>query len=95
MLKEAMLTFGGYDKEVWSSKVITALWNIFCLIWNERNTHLHTDMATTSSSTIDLQGSKTMWLRSVNIAVTDFTIIHNLSPSQKTTTDFSNHIHQK
>eukprot|EP00957_Ditylum_brightwellii_P172257 13113746-Ditylum_brightwellii.AAC.1 len=94
-----MPTFGGYDKEAWSSKVITALWNVFHLIWNARNAHLHTEMATTSSSTIDLQvhkafslqqsmftsdqmlfhmplperlqtsqESKTMWLRSVNIA---------------------------
>eukprot|EP00957_Ditylum_brightwellii_P126844 9669157-Ditylum_brightwellii.AAC.1 len=94
-----MLTFGGYDKEVWSSKVITALWNVFCIIWNARNAHLHTEMTTASSSMIDLQvckafplqhsmftsnqllfhmplhehlqtsqGSKKMWLRSVNIA---------------------------
>eukprot|EP00957_Ditylum_brightwellii_P102794 7833654-Ditylum_brightwellii.AAC.1 len=34
------------------------------------------------------QGSKAMWLRSVNIAVNDFTIIHNRSPSQRTSTDF-------
>eukprot|EP00957_Ditylum_brightwellii_P005908 448126-Ditylum_brightwellii.AAC.1 len=32
MFKEAMPTFGRDDKEVWSSKVITALWNIFHLI---------------------------------------------------------------
>eukprot|EP00957_Ditylum_brightwellii_P078660 5980929-Ditylum_brightwellii.AAC.1 len=55
MFKEVMRTFGGYDKDVWSSKVITALWNVFCFIWNARNTHLHTEMAMTSSSTIDLQ----------------------------------------
>eukprot|EP00957_Ditylum_brightwellii_P063038 4784578-Ditylum_brightwellii.AAC.1 len=55
MFKEAMPTIGGYDKEVWSSKVIKALWNVFCLIWNAQNAHLHTEMATTSSSTIDLQ----------------------------------------
>eukprot|EP00957_Ditylum_brightwellii_P133181 10154209-Ditylum_brightwellii.AAC.1 len=70
MFKEAMPTFRGYDKEVWSSEVITALWNVFRLTWNARNAHLHTEMATTSSSTIDLQtsqGSKTMWLKSVNI----------------------------
>eukprot|EP00957_Ditylum_brightwellii_P156899 11941193-Ditylum_brightwellii.AAC.2 len=55
MFKEAIPTFRGYDKEVWSSKVIIALWNIFCLIWNARNAHLYTEMATTCSSTIDLQ----------------------------------------
>eukprot|EP00957_Ditylum_brightwellii_P169251 12882050-Ditylum_brightwellii.AAC.1 len=54
MFKETMPTFGGCDKEAWSSKVITALWNIFHLIWNTRNAHLHTETATTSSSTIDL-----------------------------------------
>eukprot|EP00957_Ditylum_brightwellii_P185592 14130281-Ditylum_brightwellii.AAC.1 len=91
MIKEAMLTFEGYDREVWSSKVITAPWNVFCLIWNAMNAHLHTEMATTSSSTTELQisqGSKTMWLRSVHIAVNDFTIIHNRAPSQRTKTDF-------
>eukprot|EP00957_Ditylum_brightwellii_P069235 5256586-Ditylum_brightwellii.AAC.1 len=34
------------------------------------------------------QESKTMWLRPVNIAINDFTIIHNCSPSQRTITDF-------
>eukprot|EP00957_Ditylum_brightwellii_P030310 2295659-Ditylum_brightwellii.AAC.1 len=34
------------------------------------------------------QEFKTMWLRSINIAVNDFTIIHNQSPSQRTITDF-------
>eukprot|EP00957_Ditylum_brightwellii_P116120 8857877-Ditylum_brightwellii.AAC.1 len=42
MFKKAMPTFGGHGKEAWSSKVITALWNVFCLIWNARNAHLHT-----------------------------------------------------
>eukprot|EP00957_Ditylum_brightwellii_P048514 3681784-Ditylum_brightwellii.AAC.1 len=58
-----MPTFGGYDKEVWSSKVITALWKIFCLILNARNMHLHTEMATTCSSTIDLQVCKAFSLQ--------------------------------
>eukprot|EP00957_Ditylum_brightwellii_P010640 805814-Ditylum_brightwellii.AAC.1 len=44
-----MLTFGGYDMEVWSSKVIITIWNIFCLIWNAWNAHLHTEMAMTCS----------------------------------------------
>eukprot|EP00957_Ditylum_brightwellii_P194555 14818652-Ditylum_brightwellii.AAC.1 len=34
------------------------------------------------------QSSKTMWLRSVNIVVNDFTIIRNRSPSQRTITGF-------
>eukprot|EP00957_Ditylum_brightwellii_P076517 5815970-Ditylum_brightwellii.AAC.1 len=55
MFKEAMPSFGGYDKEAWSSKVITTLWSVFCLIWNAQNVHLHAEMATTSSSLIDLQ----------------------------------------
>eukprot|EP00957_Ditylum_brightwellii_P111795 8527073-Ditylum_brightwellii.AAC.1 len=119
MFKEAMPTFKGYDKELWSSKVITAIWSIFCQIWNAQNAHLHTEMATTYSSTLDLQvwkafslqhsmltsnqllfhmplaerlqtsqESKTMWLNSVRIAVNDFTIIHDRSPSQQTITDF-------
>eukprot|EP00957_Ditylum_brightwellii_P143429 10927313-Ditylum_brightwellii.AAC.1 len=58
-----MPTFGGYDKEVWPSKVITALWNVFHLIWNARNVHLHTEMATTSSSMIDLQVCKAFSLQ--------------------------------
>eukprot|EP00957_Ditylum_brightwellii_P182156 13878302-Ditylum_brightwellii.AAC.1 len=55
MFKEAMPTFKGYDKEVWSSKVITALWKVFCLIKNARNACLHIEMATMSSSMVDLQ----------------------------------------
>eukprot|EP00957_Ditylum_brightwellii_P048172 3656481-Ditylum_brightwellii.AAC.1 len=58
-----MLTFGGYGKEAWSSKVITALWNVFHLIWNAGNAHLHTDMAMTSSSTIGLQVRKAFSLQ--------------------------------
>eukprot|EP00957_Ditylum_brightwellii_P016392 1232818-Ditylum_brightwellii.AAC.1 len=119
MFKETMSSFGGYDKMVWSSKVINALWNVFCLIWNVKNAHLHTEMETARSSTTDLQvckafslehsmstsnqllfymplhehlqtskGSKTMWLRSVHIAVNDLTIVHKCAPSQRTTTNF-------
>eukprot|EP00957_Ditylum_brightwellii_P208378 15357110-Ditylum_brightwellii.AAC.1 len=58
-----MPTFGGYDKEIWSSKVIIPIWSIFCLIWNARNAYLHTEMATTCSSTLDLQVHKAFSLQ--------------------------------
>eukprot|EP00957_Ditylum_brightwellii_P117911 8993861-Ditylum_brightwellii.AAC.1 len=76
-----MPTFRGYDKEVWSSKVITTLWNIFCLIWNAGNAHLHTEMTMTSSSTIDLQVRKAFSLQHF-MFTSNRLLFHMLLPEQ-------------
>jgi hypothetical protein len=52
---EALPTQNCFNKELWSSKVITAIWSIFRLVWNSRNAHLHTEMLSTYGSVLDLQ----------------------------------------
>eukprot|EP00957_Ditylum_brightwellii_P062168 4717766-Ditylum_brightwellii.AAC.1 len=58
MFKAAMPTYKNFGRELWSSKVITAIWSIFWLTWNTRNAHLHTEMAEMHLPILDKQVRK-------------------------------------
>ena len=60
---EALPTHNCFNKELWSSKVVTAIWSIFRLVWNSRNAHLHTDMMSTYGSVLNLQIRRAFRLR--------------------------------
>eukprot|EP00957_Ditylum_brightwellii_P087437 6655391-Ditylum_brightwellii.AAC.1 len=57
-----------FDKELWVSKDITAIWSIFRLVWNSRNAHLHTEMSSTYGSVLDLQISNTLCSQLTNFS---------------------------
>eukprot|EP00957_Ditylum_brightwellii_P174089 13255479-Ditylum_brightwellii.AAC.1 len=83
-----MLTFKGYDKELWSSKVITTIWSIFRQTWNARNEHLKAEMATTYSSTSDLQIWKALYLQH-SMNTSDQLLFHMLLAEQLQTSQES------
>eukprot|EP00957_Ditylum_brightwellii_P197716 15063254-Ditylum_brightwellii.AAC.1 len=70
-----MPTYKNFDRELWSSKVITAIWSIFWHTWNDRNAHLHTEMAEMHSSILDKQVRKALSLKHSMFA-TDELLFH-------------------
>eukprot|EP00957_Ditylum_brightwellii_P162075 12339534-Ditylum_brightwellii.AAC.1 len=63
MFKAVMPTDKNFNRDLWSSKVITAVWSIFWHSWNARNAHLHTEMAEMHSSILDKQVRKAFSLK--------------------------------
>eukprot|EP00957_Ditylum_brightwellii_P060317 4580463-Ditylum_brightwellii.AAC.1 len=52
-----------FNEEIWSLKLITTIWNIFCEVWNVRNACLHAEMKKEPSPLIDKQVKKVYMLK--------------------------------
>eukprot|EP00957_Ditylum_brightwellii_P177547 13523605-Ditylum_brightwellii.AAC.1 len=64
-----------FNKELWSSRVITEIWSIFRQIWNTWNVHLHTEMTDTYSTILNKQVRKAFALQH-SISETDQFLFH-------------------
>eukprot|EP00957_Ditylum_brightwellii_P074470 5658407-Ditylum_brightwellii.AAC.1 len=45
----------GYTRKYWMHKTITAVWQIFMLIWKARNAHLHDAIDSEDSNHLNLR----------------------------------------
>eukprot|EP00957_Ditylum_brightwellii_P049241 3736509-Ditylum_brightwellii.AAC.1 len=64
-----------FNKNLWSSKVVTEIWSIFQQIWNAQNAHLHTEMVDTYSTLLNKQVRKTFALQH-SMSDTDQLLFH-------------------